>query len=288
MISPGAPIALVAPSGIFDPERLAQGMAAARARGLDLAPFPGMLAPHRFLASDDATRRRHLIEALTSPAYAAVWIVRGGYGITRLIGDLPLDRIDARPVIGFSDVTGLFQALWPRGTLVHAPMPHSLPSTDAEWVDDLFDVLAGRGRRALIGESWIEGRVTAPVIVGNLTLFAALCGTKYAPAFRDHVVVLEEIGEVPYRVDRLLVQLRQSGAFEGVAGVAFGDFERCDPPAGASYTLRDVLVDAVRDLGVPVVGGLPVGHGRRNAALVWGERVTLGEGQLIRERVPLT
>lgn len=273
-------LAVVAPCGVFDPVRFEAGLAVARSRGHEVVPFPGLRTPWRYLAAPDSTRRAHLVEALTAPGWDGVWIARGGYGLTRLIAELPLDRIDDRLVIGFSDVTALFAALPSRARCLHAPMPHSLPVSDDDSVERLFLALAGEPPAPLVGETWVSGTAEGPLVVGNLTLFAALCGTRFQPQWRGRIVVLEEIGEAPYRIDRLLTQLRMAGALDGVAGIGFGDFQGCEPPAGADYALRDVLVEGVAALGVPVVGNLPVGHGRRNAALPWGRTARLGEGRL--------
>ncbi len=277
----GARIAVVAPSGIFDPVRLEAGLALARAHGLDPQPFPAMLAPYRFLAADDATRAAHLIQALTEPGWDAVWIARGGYGLTRLLDRIPYDRLDERPVIGFSDVTALLQALPAHVPRVHGPMPHSLPITDAASVDALFDLLAGVPVSPLQGTAFVPGHAEGPLVVGNLTMFAALCGTRWQPRWRDAIVVLEDVGEAPYRIDRVLQQLRQSGAFDGVAAVCFGEFDKCSPGPGTGYALEEVLVDAVYDLGVPVLGMLPVGHGARNRAVVWGAAARIEGAQLV-------
>lgn len=277
----GARVAVVAPSGIYDPVRLETGLAIARSHGLEPHVLPGARAPWRFLASDDATRLGHLAQALTEPGWDAVWIARGGYGITRLLPHLPLDRVDQRPVIGFSDVTALLQALPAHVPRVHGPMPHSLPINDNASADALFALLSGKVVAPLEGTPWIAGSAQGPLVVGNLTMFAALCGTRWQPRWRDAIVVLEDVGEAPYRIDRVLQQLKQAGAFDGVAAVCFGDFDKCDPPSGADYTLRDILVDAVRDLGVPVLGDLGVGHGKRNQALIWGSTARLDSGRLV-------
>lgn len=280
LIAKGAPIAVVAPSGAYDPAKLEAGLAIARSEGFDLRLFHGMLSPVRYLAADDRTRLAQLIEALTSPDYAAVWLVRGGYGATRLIADLPRDRIDDRPVIGFSDATALFCGLPARSRCIHGPMLHSLASTNADARAHLFRLLAGEPTAPLSGEAWVPGEAAGPLIGGNLAMLASLCGTPFMPTLRGHIVVLEDIGEAPYRVDRMLQQLRLAGALDGVAGLAFGEFENCPPPAGSAWSLRDVLLDHAARLGVPVVGNLPIGHGANNFAFPWGASARLRGAQL--------
>lgn len=283
LIAPGTPIAVVAPCGVHDPGRFQAGLEIARAAGHDLRPFPDLLRPHRYLASPDDQRLAQLREALTDPGYGAVWIARGGYGLTRLLDRLDLEGLPRKPVIGFSDVTALHTALHQAGLgpAIHGPVVHSLPVTDAASQAHLWDLLAGRSVEALVGEPWVGGEARGPLVGGNLCLLAAGCGTRYQLDARGAILVLEDVGEVPFRLDRMLQQLRSAGVLDGVVGVAFGRFVQCNPPDGATWTLRDVLLEAVADLGVPVVGELPIGHGAENRAFVVGSPARLSEGRLI-------
>ncbi len=282
MIAPAGPIAVVAPASAFDPARLDAGLAVARAHGLELTQFPDLLRPVRYLASSDEQRAGQLLEALTDPAWAAVWIARGGFGITRILHALESVDLPSRPIIGFSDVTALFAALWRRGLgpLVHGPVVHSLGATDEGSVLHLFDLLAGRPVAPLEGETWVAGVATGPIMGGNLATLAALCGTPWQLDARGAVLVLEEVGEYAYRLDRMLQQLADAGVLDRVAGVAVGQLVDCRLPANATFTLQDVRLDHLGRLGVPVVGELPIGHGPANRAFVWGTRGTLRDGRL--------
>ncbi|MCB9675987.1 MAG: LD-carboxypeptidase [Alphaproteobacteria bacterium] len=273
MIAPGAPIAVVAPCGAYDPTRFAEGLRIAREHGLNPVPLPGNLHPWRYFAGTDAHRLEQLVEALTSDAYAAVWIARGGYGLTRILDGIPWERVQSRPVIGFSDVTALFNAMYLRGigTPVHGPVVHSLPVSDATTVERLVAVLAGE-RPALEGEVWVPGRAEGRVVGGNLCLLAATAGTSAQLDASGCILVLEEIGEQAYRVDRMLQQLHSAGIFDGVQAVVLGEFVSCRAPDGADWTLDDMLRDHLEPLGVPVLAGCPVGHGARNHAFVWGSQ----------------
>lgn len=275
-------VAVVAPCHAFDEARLARGVAIARERGLHLDLWPDLLRPHRYFAASDAHRLSQLREALASPDHDAVWLVRGGSGLGRLLRGLRPGELAPKTVIGFSDATALLAALHPHPgwRLVHAPVLHSLPDTDAASIDATFDALAGRPARRWGGETWAPGQAMGPVAGGNLVVLASLCGTPWQPDLRGHVLLLEEIGEQPYRIDRCLRQLLDAGALDGIAGVGVGHHVNCAPPAGASWTLRDVYVDSLSGLGVPIVGGLPFGHGPENHPFVWGDRVVLGDGGL--------
>ncbi len=212
-----------------------------------------------------------------------MWIARGGYGLTRILDrlrglSLPKDR----PVIGFSDVTALFSALHRAGVgpLVHAPVVHSLSNTDADDRRQLWGLLRGEAPEPLHGSQWVAGDAEGWLCGGNLCLLASLCGTPWQIDARGAIVVLEEVGEHPYRIDRMVQQLRSSGFFEGVVGVALGEMVGCNPPEGADWTLRDVLTEHLAALGIPVLGELPIGHGARNRPFVWGARAQLADEHL--------
>jgi muramoyltetrapeptide carboxypeptidase len=118
------------------------------------------------------------------------------------------------------------------------------------------------------------GRAEGVLLGGNLAVLAALVGTPYAPPLDGAILFLEEVGEAPYRVDRWLTQLRHAGWLAAVRGVVLGDFVRCHP-GDHGVPIEDVLADRLGDLDVPVVRGLPAGHGDQNAALPFGRRVVL-------------
>ncbi len=271
LIEAGAPIAVVAPCGVYNRDRYRAGLRIARENGLNVQPLDDLLRPWRYLAGNDAHRLEQLVHAMTSDDYAAVWIARGGYGLTRLLDDLPWSRFDDRPVLGFSDVTALFAGMRAHGvgTAVHAPVVHSIPKSDEPSLDALVAVLQGK-RPALDGTIWIEGHAEGPVVGGNLCLLASTCGTPEQLDARGCILVLEEIGEPAYRVDRMLQQLHSAGVFDSVTGIVLGEFVDCRVPEGADFTIEDVLKDQLTRLGVPILAEAPIGHGAQNHAFVWG------------------
>lgn len=279
MLPSQARIAVVAPSGAYDPARVEAGMAVLRGWGYRPAwvgPRPARL---RYLAGDDDARLAELVAA-SAPEWDAVWMARGGYGLARLLPRLDLSRLRV-PLFGFSDGTALLNPLADAGgRAVHAPVLHSL----ADLCDDasrehLRRLLAGAPPEPLVGETWVPGAVEAPVVGGNLCVLASLCGTPWQLRAEGRIVLLEEVGEAPYKVDRLLTQLRLAGALDGAAGFALGAWVDCRPPEGAGWTLREVLEEQLGGLGVPVVAELPVGHGPANRAVPFAP-ARLGEGAL--------
>jgi muramoyltetrapeptide carboxypeptidase len=279
-------IAVVAPAGIFDRARLGAAEAALRARGHTVVEGAHIDGRHRWFAGPAADRAADLAWALTAPGIDTVWFARGGSGTADLLAGLPWGALDGREVWGFSDATALFSAAWGRGRPrgVHAPVLHSLldaPDDDsraAVWSlleDGVAPSLPGR---RLCGPATSP---VAPVVGGNLCVLASLCGTPWAPDLRGAILLLEDVGERPYRLDRLLAQLAQAGHLDGLAGVALGEFSLPAHPADAGIDLDAVFTERLGPLGVPVLTGLPVGHGRRNRPFVQGAPMQLTDAGLL-------
>lgn len=273
-------VAVIAPAGPSATEPLVQVEPLLAARGLRTRLYPSCHACEGFLAGPDALRLADLHAAFADPEVAAVLCLRGGYGSGRLLDriDPALLRAHDKPFVGYSDITAL-HALRAREGLVglHAPMPGSdlvRPGREAD-ADALFSRLLG-GWRA--GEEQappldpaglrIGGVAEGLLIGGNLSLVAALVGTPFAWQAAGAILFLEDVAEEPYRVDRLLGQLRLAGVLDAVAGVLLGSFTEAESPAAI---LRDYLVP----LGKPVLGGWPSGHGTPNLPLPLGARVRI-------------
>jgi muramoyltetrapeptide carboxypeptidase len=196
-----------------------------------------------------------------------------------------MDRLDAgeaqraaKPLVGYSDVTTLL--LWQRRCAglagFHGPMLEKGDALSDDELGALVEMLTGSERLPLVraGADGSGAAVEGPLVGGSLTLVAASLGTPWALDARGAILLLEDVGERPYRVDRLLQQLRCAGALDGVRGVGLGHFERCDERDG-SVTALQVLRDFVDELGVPWVAGLPFGHGAPNLAWPFGVRARL-------------
>lgn len=269
LLPPGSRIAVVGPSGIHEPARLQAGMDLIASWGLLPVPAPHLGARHRYAAGTREQRLSDLRWALSSDQVDGLWFARGGYGTVHLLAQaLPALR-DDRPILGFSDATALFCGLagTGRGTLVHGPVLHSLADlVDADSQQALRRLLLEGVWPELPGQHLLGPRRTAqgPLVGGNLCVLASLCGTPWAPRARGSLLLLEDIGEPPYKIDRLFTQLVLSGALEGVVGVALGSFTGCAAPEAAGWSLEQVLAELLEPLGVPVVAGLPVGHGPQN------------------------
>jgi muramoyltetrapeptide carboxypeptidase len=292
-------IRISGPSSPFSPEVLQRGVELLRARGHDVDDTDTLRGSHAFLNGDDASRLHGLQDALCSDA-DVVWLARGGYGLTRIVDALVVpQRLPV--VVGFSDSTALFARLACSAALercVHGPLATTIESEPTESVDRALAVIARRVGASSMSPPALPplrvlagpvGVVEGPLLAGNLVVLAALCGTPSLPSLAGHIVVIEEVGERPYRLDRVLTQLLQSGALRDVAAVVVGHLTGCDEPTPVVSPTKapprphrdpvprgiDVVVERLSGLGVPIVAGLPCGHEAPNLALPLGGRARL-------------
>ena len=275
----GQRVALVAPASA--PETPADFRHAETAcRALGLTPVLGPNARKRigYLAGSDEERLADLNAALADPTTDAVWCLRGGYGITRVLDRVDLAPLARRPkvIIGYSDITALLLAVTHLTGIVtfHGPVALARLTTFTRrhlervllraapaGVLDALPPARRSAARAALPVSLSGGVASGPLLGGNLTLLHGLLGTPYFPDPRGAILFLEDVGEPLYAVDRMLSHLRLAGALDRIAGVAVGQFgamkrrERDRP-----MTLEDVLRHYFEPLGVPVVLGFPIGH----------------------------
>ena len=271
-LAPGAPVLLFAASSPFERARFEAGRSLLEAR-YRVRLGDALFARHGFLAGDDPARLADLTAALAAPDIGALIAARGGYGATRLLPWLePADvRRAGKWLVGFSDVTAL-HALWARAGLcsLHGPMVCSLPDAGAELQRTWFELLEGAAPPPLTDLTVVRaGSSEGRLFGGNLTVLAALLGTPYFPPLDDVVLVLEDVGERPYRLDRVLTTLLQSGCLAGVRAVVLGAFTESTPGA-EGVACEHVLAERLGQLGVPVLAGAPFGHVPNNHPLLLG------------------
>lgn len=247
--------------------RLEAGISLLQQWGLEVVPSQAPQRRWGYLAGPDAARTADLGQ------HGQLWAcLRGGWGAARLLEnpDLPLLR---GWFLGFSDVTSL---LWARqaqglGGGVHGPLLTTLAAEPAWSQERLRRLLFGESLETLVGECWQPGLAEGPLLAANLTVATHLLGTPHCPPLDGAILVLEDVGEAPYRLDRMLTHWRLCGALQRLAGVAFGRFDDCDDPEAEGFSSAEVLRERTADLGIPVLAGLPIGHGEAgNAALPIG------------------
>lgn len=282
-LSPGQTVGLVAPSSApNEPEDIRFGIEVLESLGFHVRPGAHVFDRQGYLAGADATRAADLNAMFADDGIDAIWCVRGGYGASRILPMLDYDRMRRSPkaLIGFSDITALHMALHTQADLVsfHGPVAWRAftPYTLLEWKRVLcetnvpvrlgapppFEPREGQVDRKNRVMTLAPGRARGRLVGGNLCLMAHLTGTRYAPDLRGAILFLEDVDEPYYRIDRFLTQLWLSGSLDGVAGVVFGKFTRCEPSASfvQNRVLEDILAERCRTLGVPAISGFMVGH----------------------------
>ncbi|RJL36070.1 S66 peptidase family protein [Bailinhaonella thermotolerans] len=280
-LRPGDRVAVVAPCGPVDEVRLARGLAVLRDElGLDVVTGEHLRDRDGYLAGADEARAGDLQDAWCDPEVKAVFCARGGYGATRLLDLLDWDAMRAaapKPLVGSSDVTALHAAFGRElGTAtLFGPMPACATISDGEpeprSLDHLRAALFDGGAPVTGDDALVPGSARGRLDGGNLALLAALCGTRYAPAFEGAVVLLEDVHEPPYRIDRMLTQLLAAGAFAGARGIVLGSWTDC----GDEAALRPLFLDRLGGLGVPILAGVPIGHGSTQLSVWLGADVAI-------------
>ena len=284
-IRSGDVVGVVAPSGVVQEARLESGIRVLEGLGFRVATGASVLARRAYLAGPDADRGADLQRMLDDPGIHAVFCARGGSGSQRLVPGLDLTSLRRRPkpFVGYSDATSILNALG-RANLVgvHGPM------VAVDFARGLSSRSLGHLERVLGDPAYLwdvevpvsirPGRARGRLVGGTLSVLVTTLGTPYAPDLSEAVLFLEDIHEWPYRLDRLLTQLRQSGSLDRVAGVVFGTMETCRSLDGVCAL--DVVRDAFADAPYPVGFGVPAGHSAaetdvENLALPLGVQVQL-------------
>jgi muramoyltetrapeptide carboxypeptidase len=294
MLAPGARIALVAPAGpLRDEEDLDRSVANVSSFGWVAVPGEHVLERDGYLAGSDDHRLADLNRFLRDDSVDAIWCIRGGYGAMRLLEGIDYDALARRPkaIIGYSDITALHGAVGRRCDLV---------SYHGATARAHLTEISRQSLSVFLTEPWGEFTIAQPSMMplrrgtargrlagGNLALVAALAGTPYAPDLDGAILLLEDVNEAVYRIDRMLTQLWLTGALRDIAGLAFGSFtEIPDDPANAQRPIERVLEEFANRCGVPCVSGFPMGHIDEQHVYPLGAPATLSadEGLLVIER----
>ncbi len=262
---------VAAPAGPVSEERLARGVAEIESLGFAVRVAEGALERRGFTAGSAEVRLAQLHDLFLDPQVRAVACARGGAGIFHLLPRLDLGPLvsDPKLVLGYSDITALHLALGRLGlTSLHGPMvARELADGDYDRVS-LWHALTGEGEpwTSAAGELRPLRRGAAEGLLrgGCLSLLAGSIGTPWALRTTEEpsLLFVEDVDEPPYRIDRMLRQLRLSGGLDGVRGVVLGVMKGCQAEPGAGYTLEEVVLEALAGLELPVAAGLASGHAR--------------------------
>ena len=269
----GDTLGVAAPAGPFDTALFTRGLGVLQEMGFKLKVPGAVYCQNGFLAGPDDLRAAVLNRLFADPEVQGIICARGGYGAGRMATHLDWDviRTNPKPFVGFSDITVLHHLLERYAGLVtfHGPMVTTLAGAPAAVRAALMQALTGTEPLALQPDTpqvIRAGKAEGPVAGGNLTLFGHLLGTPLQPDTAGRILFFEEVGEAPYRIDRMLWQLKMAGCFEDAQAVVFGSFTDCGTPAEVAA----VLTAAFHDSPIPVVAGFPVGHGPQNMTLPHG------------------
>jgi muramoyltetrapeptide carboxypeptidase len=277
-LRPGDRVGLVTPASPCPADELRAGCAVLESFGLQVTVDAGTQYHLRYLAGNDEERAARLGESFADKRLKALFCTRGGYGSMRILPRLPyaLLRRSPRALVGFSDITALLAACCRHAGLVcfHGPTVSTLPTSDEESLVSFWQALSGDEPVTVQVPEPVclrSGTAAGPVLGGNLTILCHLVGTRFFPPLKGALLFIEDRNEALYRIDRMLTQLIQAGLLAEIAGLMVGTFIDCGSPGD----LLDLFRERLAPLSVPVLGGLPVGHGSRNVTLPLGLTATL-------------
>jgi len=279
-LKPGDTIGLVAPaSSSLEDEGIRISIDVVRSLGFKVKQGAHLFDRQQYLAGDDRARADDVNTMFADDAVDAIFCLRGGYGTPRMLPYLDYDLIRDRPkvLLGMSDITGILTAIHTKTGVVGFHGPNASSSFSDYSLSEFKKVLVQPTSTTRIaaappfdaGEGKVDrknrlthitgGTAKGRLIGGNLTLISVLMGTEFEPDFHDRIVFLEDVHEAPYRIDRMLTQLRLAGKLQEAAGIVFGKFTDSETD-GNTFSLEEVLRDRTADLGIPVLRGLMIGH----------------------------
>jgi muramoyltetrapeptide carboxypeptidase len=296
-LTPGDTVMFVAPAGPPKKDEVLRAKQRIEDRGYKVKMRDDLFAIEGYLAGRDERRAAELMEAFTDDDVDAVLCVRGGYGVMRILDRLNFDKIrkNPKPLLGFSDITALHAALQAKAGLVsfHGPGPASGLGSEKgptdftakyviralEFNDEsayTIDVSENVAKVASYG----AGKTTGRLVGGNLSLISALEGTPYAIDCRDAILLIEDVNEAPYRIDRMLAQLKLAGKLKQIRGALLGqfttEFVREDKLTDdARFDTNGVLAQYFQDARIPVLVNYPIGHHDQNATVPLGSQVEI-------------
>jgi muramoyltetrapeptide carboxypeptidase len=277
-IKPGDTIGIVAPAGPFDRQTFLRGVGIIEDMGFQIFVPPGLFEKNRYLAGSDNHRVLFVNQLFADTSVDAIICARGGYGSMRILPLLDYDAIQTNPkvFIGFSDITILLSVLFSHCNLVtfHGPVITSLADASEETKLSLFSSVTSDSNLEILlsgGKTIIPGVASGEVCGGNLTMLCHLIGTPFAPDFENKILFLEDRGEAPYRIDRMLVHMALAGCFKGLSGIILGTFEECGP----IEEVIKIIVEIFEKYSIPILAGLDAGHGRHNLTIPLGIEATL-------------
>ena len=291
-LKPGDTIGIAAPAGPFDRESFSQGLSVVESLGFRTRVCDEIFEKTGYLAGPDAMRAQLLNQLFRDPEIQGIICARGGFGSLRILPLVDFDAIRKNPKVfmGFSDITALLTSITTRSGLVsfHGPVVTSLAGASDMTSNTLFSAISSDrplevqpAHGAVIQAGRAQGAVTG----GNLATLCHLLGTPFQAGFKDRILLLEDRGEAPYRIDRMVSQMKLAGCFKGIVGLVLGSFEKCGDPDGIYH----IFEEHFRDVHIPILAGFDIGHGKQNTTIPFGiEAILDTDRQVLSFREPAT
>lgn len=273
-------LGLVAPGSYISEEELQESIKNLNDLGFDVTYSKDVLLQTGYLAGTDKERAKDLMDKFTDKSVKGIVCARGGYGCTRILPLLNYNLIRSNPkvLIGYSDVTALLYGIYQQAGLITFHGPVGTSTFNEYSVNNFKKVLMNPERTETFNNSnsgsdentygvntLVEGKSKGRLIGGNLSIMVSLIGTRYDVSYSRKIIFIEEVGEEPYRIDRMLTQLIESGKLKHASGIMMGIFKDCEvkeknPSFKKSFTLMEVLKDRLSNLKIPVIYGMSFGH----------------------------
>jgi muramoyltetrapeptide carboxypeptidase len=272
-LKPGDTVGIVAPASPFDPDLFNQGLDVLASMGFRTFVPDEIFENNRYLAGSDAHRAKLVTRIFEDPSVDAIICAKGGFGCLRILPLLDFDVMRTHPkvFVGLSDISALLVAITAKTGLVtfHGPLVTTLAKAPEFTRQSMLAAISSDSDLKITpgkGVTIRAGRAQGPIIGGNLTTLCHLLGTPFEPRFEDHILFLEDRGEAPYRIDRMLFQMKLAGCFDGIAGLFLGSFEEC----GALDGVYRIFQECFQGTDIPILAGFDAGHGKQNLTMPFG------------------
>jgi muramoyltetrapeptide carboxypeptidase len=279
----GDTVGIIAPAGPVEPSELESAIGLLESFGHRTVTANRLYDRKEYLAGDDVVRLKALHAMFEDKQVKAILCARGGYGTLRILDRIDFELIRDHPkiILGYSDITALLLSIYRHTGLVtfHGPVVREFPKNDEQNLNAVLGLVRGETLPRLDltnGNALRQGKGTGVLLGGNLSLITSLIGTTFLPSLKGVILFIEERDEPLYRIDRMLTHLRLSGVLKDIHGLVAGRFEACGDTDG----IYGLLLDTVADQEIPVMSGLPVGHGQENITLPLGLEVSIDTNQM--------
>lgn len=282
----GDTIGLIAPAGVIDEKKSMAGVAQLKRLGYKVKYSEDIFTSTRYTAGSIKRRAREFNNMLLDKEVQAIFAVRGGYGSMQLLDELDENAIALGPkiVMGYSDITALLIGLYQKYSWVtfHGPMVSKdfggQSYEPRSFTKILTKPLPAGPVDSRSTQVLVPGVARGRLLGGCMSLIVSLLGTPWELDTNGAILFLEDINEKPYKLDRMITQLKLAGKFKNVKAIIFGEMTACEPDLAAGYDLRELLTDLTKDLNIPIIFGLHAGHSdTSNLTLAFGVEVSLNE-----------